>query len=380
MQFIACPFCSGDLELFSIEAKEVSVSSENFVDVWHDAGLLLCRGCKYRYPIYEGLPVLLPYTTALHSAFEFGRASAISRFAGYSWPSAPPAPGEQFVMKSFSREWLEYDYDGVMWDLSYADHKARLYAELGVATLGKGSTFLEIGSGLGMSTCFAQEALQGEAIGVDLSLAALSATRHFMKNPFLHFIQASVFMLPVREGAVDVVYSHGVLHHTYSTRKAFLSMASRCRPGGTAYVWLYGSDSLKGSPARRIAWKLEKFARPLIARRLDSLAARTALAALAIPYVLGNAWHRRKDPAVQQYNFQRALSRHGFRLLALSMSSKWTGARCLPPIRTITGATLACGDGAWGIRKAIHCQWLFIYSRLTLYHNFTVTRGQSHGH
>ena len=287
--------------------SDVLHPSGRTVDVRYNTGLLLCHACHYRYPIYEGLPVLLPYTTSLHRAFEDAHASTMYRFAGYQWPAAPPAPGEQFVMKSFSQEWLDYDYDGVMWDMSYADHKARLYAELGVGELGTGRSFLEIGSGLGMSTLFAHEALRGEAIGVDLSLAALSATRRFIDHPFMHFIQASVFMLPIRDAAVDVVYSHGVLHHTYATGKAFQSMAARCRPGGTAYVWLYGIESLKGSLARRVAWRLEKFARPLIARRLDSLPARAALAVLAVPYLAGNAWHRLQDPAVQRYNFQRAL-------------------------------------------------------------------------
>ncbi len=311
LQFIACPFCKADLELFPIEVKEVTISAGNAgsdVDILlrHDTGLLLCHECRYRFPIYEGLPVLLPYTTDLHESFEAAHATAIGRFANYSWPAGAPAPGEEFVMKSFSKEWLEYDYDGVVWDLSYDDHKERLYAELDVRDDEK-NDFLEIGSGLGLSTFYAQEALKGEAIGVDLSLAALSATRHFNNNPHLHFVQGSVFMLPIRENAVDVVYSHGVLHHTYSTSTAFSSMASRCRPGGRTYVWLYGTASLKGSAARRVAWKLERVIRPLIARRLDSFVARAALAALAVPYLFGNAWHRLRDAAVQPYNFQRAL-------------------------------------------------------------------------
>jgi SAM-dependent methyltransferase/uncharacterized protein YbaR (Trm112 family) len=307
LQFITCPFCNGDFELFSLESEEVRTSTGVGVDVRHDTGLLLCHACRYRFPIYQGLPVLLPYTTDLHTSFDAEQTAAVQLYGEYSWPSDIPVPGEEFVRKSFSKEWLDYDYDGVVWDLSYADHRARLHAELGVQDLARGIDFLEIGSGLGLSTQFAQEVLEGEAIGVDLSLAALSAARHFRNNPHLHFIQASVFMLPIREHSVDAVYSHGVLHHTYSTRKAFLSMASRCRAGGRTYVWLYGTASMKGSVARRIAWSLEKVARPIIARRLDSLAARTVLAVLALPYVLGNAWHRLRNSTVQPYNYQRAL-------------------------------------------------------------------------
>jgi ubiquinone/menaquinone biosynthesis C-methylase UbiE/uncharacterized protein YbaR (Trm112 family) len=287
--YIVCPICRGDLDLHAIESR----------GEWCEAGLLLCESCRLCFPIYEGLPVLLPYATDLHARF---RHSVLS---GYSWPSEQPAPGEEFVRRSFSREWLEYDYDGVMWDLSYDDHRARLYAELGLSSIATGSTFLEVGCGLGMSTAYAQEALQGDAIGVDLSLASLSATRHFVNNPRLHFLQASVFALPFRERSIDVTYSHGVLHHTFSTRAAFLEMAKRCK--GTAYVWLYGSGSLHGSPSRRIAWKMEQTFRPVIARQLDSRFAKAALSLLALPYFLGNAYHRIKDPTVQKYNFRRAL-------------------------------------------------------------------------
>ena len=210
-------------------------------------------------------------------------------------------------MQSFSKEWLEYDYDGVLWDLSYSDHKRRVYAELGINTLHDVRVFLELGCGLGMTTHYAQEAFQGDAIGVDLSLAALSATQQFRNNPFLHFVQASVFKLPLKESLADVVYSHGVLHHTYSTRDAFLALAPYCRPGGMIYVWLYGSESQRGSLGRRLAWRLEAMTRPHISRHLNTPVARVALGMLALPYLAVNAWHRANDPSVQKYDYVRAL-------------------------------------------------------------------------
>jgi SAM-dependent methyltransferase/uncharacterized protein YbaR (Trm112 family) len=272
-----------------------------------ESGLFLCEGCRLRFPILYGLPVLLPYATALHSQFADSADGSVSKFAGYAWPSAKPVSGEEFVMRSFSQEWLEYDYDGVIWDLSYEDHEQRLLAEIGLDALRPGARFLEIGCGLGMSTAFAQKALRGDAIGVDLSLAVLSATRHFAENPFLHFVQGSVFNLPLRKPLADIVYSHGVLHHTYSTREAFLSIVPFCRPGATVYIWLYATASTKGSIARRVAWQLERLSRPLISRHLDSLPARGAMALFALPYLVGNAWHRFRDASVQKYDFQRAL-------------------------------------------------------------------------
>lgn len=314
-KYLVCPLCKEDLELEAFDSRKTSIDATNSPSAataesdlqWVEAGLLLCNACRHRYPIYKGLPILLPYSTPVHSMFADAESDNLRRFRAHAWPSETPVPGERFVMQSFSKEWLDYDYDGVLWDLSYEDHKARLLAEIGPAALSPGATFVEIGSGLGMSTFFAQQALKGEAIGVDLSLAALSATRHFREHPFLHFVQASVFWLPVRDGVADVLYSHGVLHHTYSTRDAFLA-ATRCsRVGGTAYVWLYGTDSLKGSPARRMAWRIEQRLRPIVARNLENLAIRGVISALAVPYLLVNRWHRLRDTSVQKYTYQRAL-------------------------------------------------------------------------
>lgn len=318
--WMRCPLCGGALDLHAWREERAVLAPEYLatadergiprdeLDRYVDAGLLACGGCSTYFPVTHGLPVLLPYTTPIHEEFASEFRSQLDGVPG-SFPKLDPVPGEQFVMQSFSREWLDYSYDGVIWDLSYEDHERRFLAEIGPEALrtGTGGVFLEIGCGIGLTTHFASKNLRCDAIGVDLSLAVLPATRHFRSNPFLHFMEASAFRLPLRRDLADVMYSHGVLHHTYSTRDAVRAVAPHCRPGGWLYLWLYGTESQRGSPLRRLAFRMESSLRPRIARNLASRWSRGALATFAAGYLLVNRYHRFRDASVAKYDFGQAL-------------------------------------------------------------------------
>lgn len=318
---LRCPVCQGELSLHESVSNRVELSSEDVasgrargIDAdslaqWVEWGALTCDACRFAFPIAHGLPVMIPYTTPIHAEWRQVHGTWLASLGDFTFANREPVSGEQFVMNSFSTEWLAYDYDGVIWDLSYDDHEKRFLAEVGSRAIAnaRGGTFLEIGCGIGLTTYFAAKNIEGDAIGVDLSLAALRATQHFRSNPFLHFVQASAFFLPLPDGVADLVYSHGVLHHTYSTEAAVRSVARTCREGGWMYIWLYGSGSLGGSPARALAFRLERVLRPRIAQNLDSLPARATLGALAWTYMAVNALHRFRDRTVERYEYQHAL-------------------------------------------------------------------------
>jgi SAM-dependent methyltransferase/uncharacterized protein YbaR (Trm112 family) len=321
VQWLACPTCHSTLHLRSFDEHRVEIAPEHeeharergLMDIdfnrYVDAGALLCDQCHTLHPIIHGLPILIPYTTPAHREFASAFSERLDEIVGYAFPSKTPVSGEQFVMKSFSSEWINYRYDGVIWDLSYEDHEKRFLAEIGEAALreARGGIFVEIGCGLGLTTSFAAKNLQCDALGVDLSLAVLRATREFMPNPFLHFVQGSAFYLPLRESLATLMYSHGVLHHTYSTAAAVESVAMHCDSNGWFYLWLYGSGSRKGSIARRVAFWLEERVRPAIARNLESFSARAVLATMSYAYLLVNAYHRLRDPTVEKYTYANAL-------------------------------------------------------------------------
>ena len=108
----------------------------------------------------------------------------------------------------------------------------------------KGKRVLEIGTGNGADgVMFAQN---GAAYtGVDLTEAALEATRkHFevlgLKGSFQ---KENAEKLSFAEATFDLVYSHGVLHHTPDTQRAIDEVWRVLKPGGGAIIMLYHKHS-----------------------------------------------------------------------------------------------------------------------------------------
>jgi len=125
---------------------------------------------------------------------------------------------------------------------------------------------------LGQETVALQKAVgNAEVIGVDLNFAILQSGSVHKHSPGLHLVIASLFHLPFRAQTFDLVYSQGVIHHTYSTRAAFESIARFARPGGHCFIWVYSLDShllnkgFKGL-ALRMMWHSEAILRPLVSR------------------------------------------------------------------------------------------------------------------
>jgi ubiquinone/menaquinone biosynthesis C-methylase UbiE len=108
----------------------------------------------------------------------------------------------------------------------------------------RGLKVLEIGCGLG--TDGAQFAKAGaDYTGVDLTSAAVELSRkHFeLFNLPGNFQTADAEKLDFADASFDLVYSHGVLHHTPDTAKAIREIHRVLRPGGRAIVMLYHRNS-----------------------------------------------------------------------------------------------------------------------------------------
>lgn len=273
-----------------------------------EAGVLLAPSAGLAYPIARGVPLMLPYETTLHAQFARDFSTQFARLGPrYRFPSCAPRPGEHAVLRSFSREWAGYKYDGVIWDVTYEDNDRRLIAELGLDQPPCApQKLLEVGCGIGLTTSQARRHLKGDAVGIDLSVAVVGAVEHFRNHPLLHFVQASAFCLPFEPEAFDVIYSRGVLHHTYSTREALLAVAKYCRAGGRFYLWVYGPGSVNDTPFRRVAYVAERALRPILSRAPEPIGT-AMLAPIALGYVGYNRLRRRWDESVQPFTFDRAL-------------------------------------------------------------------------
>jgi len=108
----------------------------------------------------------------------------------------------------------------------------------------RGLRVLEIGCGLG--TDGAQFARAGAVYtGVDLTDAAIELARKRFELFELagDFRRADAEKLDFADESFDLVYSHGVLHHTPDTRAAVGEIHRVLRPGGRAVVMLYHRNS-----------------------------------------------------------------------------------------------------------------------------------------
>ena len=272
---IACPGCQASLSCTVIaedgQVHEPSGTGSGTASAgWIETGVLTCATCRCFYPIHRGVPILLHYRTAMAQAAYEGWPAALRgqlSEAGVGFPLAEPPEGEKFVAASFSTEWESYDYGPTLWTASTADRLQAFRGECGLQ-LGDlaGKRFCEIGCGLGILTNEAASSLGAEAWGMDLSTSVFRAAAQFRENPRLHFVQASIFAAPFRPRQFDFVYSHGVLHHTWSTKEAVRHAAQLVSSGGSLYVWLYGYEDVRVSLPRRLAFALEEKTRPVIAR------------------------------------------------------------------------------------------------------------------
>jgi SAM-dependent methyltransferase len=82
--------------------------------------------------------------------------------------------------------------------------------------------------------------------GFDGSSTALSLARRRFEAAGVdaRFEQGSVAALPFADESFDLVFSHGVIHHTQDTEQAVAEFHRVLRPGGTALVMLYHRGSL----------------------------------------------------------------------------------------------------------------------------------------
>ena len=103
-----------------------------------------------------------------------------------------------------------------------------------------GKTVLDAGCGMGR---FAEVCARAGADvhAIDLSTAVEAAARNLAHHRNVSLYQADIMNLPFADGTFDVIYSIGVLHHTPSTKRAFLSLTRLLKPGGRIAIWVYAA-------------------------------------------------------------------------------------------------------------------------------------------
>ncbi len=203
LELLACPVCGGLL-----------------------TGDWRCGGCGALYPAPDGIPNLrLPGDARTDVVRSFYHQAP---FPGY-----PPRG---------SLTWLR------------ARAERSEFARLLDQALPGDARILEMGCGTGQMSLYLARANR-VVVGADLTRASLMLGSQAAKRLGLakvQFVETDLHHPGLRDGAFDVVYSSGVLHHTPDPRASFAQIARLVRPGGFVILGLYNSFARLPLRLRRV--------------------------------------------------------------------------------------------------------------------------------
>ena len=215
------------------------------------------------------------------------------------------------TQSSFSTEWLTVRDDDLTFTYTHRDREDFIRIELDRApTSRKGGTLLDIGCGYGTEARCCSVSRAWRLRHRSQPVAARQGPS-IDREPLVHTVITSLFALPFPRREFDVVYSHGVLHHTFSTSAAFASIADYVAPGGTLSIWVYAKADFEGSRRLRLSAGVERVFRPVVAaapKRVQSAVTH----ALSVPHFLR---YRLRGMNREQWRFKNSLH---------SMRDRWT--------------------------------------------------------
>ncbi len=162
------------------------------------------------------------------SEAQVGRDFWVSYQPGLRFTSAPPGSAAFFQEVEAHRYQLEPHIPRIV---SFDRWAGRDVLEVGCGIATDGARFARAGA---------------RYTGVDRSATAISLARQRFEIDRLEgrFVEAALHSLPFEDESFDLVYSHGVIHHSPATERAVDEFHRVLRPGGTAIVMVYHRRSL----------------------------------------------------------------------------------------------------------------------------------------
>ena len=264
LEALCCPTSGSDLELEVYEAMPEGPAAGVV-----KTGVLRCATCRTWYPIINCVPVMLDFQSPLHRHFQARHAKRLATHAEFTPPRGVPRPGELETQRSFTTEWSGLVNDELSFSYTERDREDFLRIELDWPQWPlqrKGYQLLNVGCGYGLESVLLNRVTGAQVFGVDLNLALLESGPRVASLPDVHVAIASLYALPFRKGTFDLVYSHGVLHHTHSTREGFESILSYLSDSGMIYIWVYGLEDFARTLGLRFSYSVEMVVRPRLAR------------------------------------------------------------------------------------------------------------------
>jgi SAM-dependent methyltransferase len=129
------------------------------------------------------------------------------------------------------------------------------------AAIAADAKIVEVGCGTGQMSLYLARS-ERQVVGVDLTraslrLAAAAAARFGIDQ--VQFVETDLARPGLKQGAFDVVYCSGVLHHTPDPPAAFAHVARLARPGGMIVIGLYNAVARIPLRLRRMVARLTDY-------------------------------------------------------------------------------------------------------------------------
>lgn len=180
-----------------------------------------------------------------HVADAVQRAEPVAPRAGHV--PVVRRPYEEYVADVYSRCWTKYHDAAFMDTVDFFEERLRMNG-VGLDMI-RGGEALDAGCGSGRYTIALRKAGARGAVGVDISDRAIAEARERAKRlgytDAIEFVRGSVIDLPAAwSGRFDFVCSNGVVHHTPDPVKGLAEIFRVLKPGGTAFLMVYGAGGL----------------------------------------------------------------------------------------------------------------------------------------
>lgn len=300
------------LDDFVTELKTVAAAVERL----DPGGVQACLRVTASFGLYASFDALRCQDRPFDRPAFIARIQSVQRLIQQSAvAAAPPArrlrhSTEEFVADLYSRCWAHYDDAAFVETIGLFEERFRLN-EVSIDFL-RGAECLDAGCGSGRFTLAMAKLGARTAVGLDLSDRAVreaaERSRRLGWAEAVTFHQGSVIDMPDEwTRRFDFACSSGVLHHTLNPVKGVEELFRVLKPGGRAYVFVYGAGGL--------FWALVDVIRALVAP-VPLGTSEAWLQSLGVaPGKIFNAldhWYTPIQERVTQQEFESRLRRCGF--------------------------------------------------------------------
>lgn len=249
LDYLKCPLSSSNLRLIILESSKIKE------DIIIDSGLLISDSNDlYIYPIINGIPRLLIDSILLYKDYILKYKDLLPHNIydkiKVLKPNVLKNQSAHFnhIRKSFSVEWENLSENDRAWgrsvDLRLKEFLKRL--DINEDDLNS-KRILDAGCGHGEIE-FALSKFKIDLIALDISNSIDDIKNRYEMNASIekkakiHFIQADISQLPLKDELFNYIFSDGVLHHTPDTKKSFNNVCKTIKYLGKCFIMVYSYD------------------------------------------------------------------------------------------------------------------------------------------